>query len=348
MPKISVIMPIYNSENCLSTAIESVLNQTYKNFELILIDDGSTDSSGKICDDFAANDNRIIVIHQNNGGICNARNAGLRIAKGEYISFCDNDDYMMPECLEKALLATNNSTIDVVRFYRAHFLVQNERMRCVDFHGYSTNSKTVKIDNWSAYIELINTFSYGPWAGIYKSDLIKRNKILYDERARYGLEDVDFVTRCCANAEKACFLYDTLYVWIQREKTSTSKKAGNDVYKNRFEMILKLRDFENSIEKNLHRNEKEKSQRFFDYVSMAAHECTIAVDKSNRKKYFICSKEKLLENNNVKLYPYKSLKSIIVFLCISTHRFGLLAFLEHFHQSLVKYRYIMSNLKIYN
>ena len=91
-PLISVIVPVYNGENHLGECIESIINQTYKNIELILIDDGSTDSSGKICDEYASKDNRIVVVHKENQGVSTARNVALNIFKGEYLCFVDSDD----------------------------------------------------------------------------------------------------------------------------------------------------------------------------------------------------------------------------------------------------------------
>ena len=97
---ISVIVPVYNAKPYLEDCIESVLSQTYGNFELILIDDGSTDGSGDLCEGYAERDSRIIVIHQENGGVSRARNTGLEIAKGEVIAFLDCDDYILPEMYE--------------------------------------------------------------------------------------------------------------------------------------------------------------------------------------------------------------------------------------------------------
>lgn len=97
---ISIIMPIYKAEDYLEKSITSILNQTFKNFELILVDDGSPDNSGKICDELAVNDNRIKVIHKKNGGASTARNAGLDIAKGEFIAFVDSDDWIEPTLFE--------------------------------------------------------------------------------------------------------------------------------------------------------------------------------------------------------------------------------------------------------
>lgn len=99
-PLISVIVPIYEVENYLNCCFNSIINQTYNNLEIILIDDGSPDKCGKICDDFKKEDTRIKVIHQKNNGIGAARNKGLNICKGEYISFVDSDDYIMADLIE--------------------------------------------------------------------------------------------------------------------------------------------------------------------------------------------------------------------------------------------------------
>ena len=104
-PLISVIIPVYNQEEYLSTAIESVLAQTHRNLEVILVDDGSTDGSGRICDDYAARDPRVRVIHQQNGGLSAARNAGLDIAGGEWLAFIDADDAVGPRYLSSLLEA---------------------------------------------------------------------------------------------------------------------------------------------------------------------------------------------------------------------------------------------------
>ena len=99
-PLVSIIIPVYNAEHYLPFCLDSVKNQSWSNLQIILIDDGSTDSSPQICDLYASNDNRIIVRHQENGGIAKAQNAGLDLAKGDYIAFIDNDDIMARDNIE--------------------------------------------------------------------------------------------------------------------------------------------------------------------------------------------------------------------------------------------------------
>ena len=101
MTRISVIVPVYNVEKYLSRCVDSILNQTFTDFECILVDDGSPDNCGKICDEYAKKDKRVKVIHKQNGGLSDARNTGLDIAGGEYIYFLDSDDYVEYNLLEK-------------------------------------------------------------------------------------------------------------------------------------------------------------------------------------------------------------------------------------------------------
>lgn len=96
-PKLSIIVPIYNVEKYLPRCIDSILAQTYTDFELILVDDGSSDNCPQICDEYALKDQRIIVIHQINGGVSDARNTALKIARGKYVAFVDGDDFIIPD-----------------------------------------------------------------------------------------------------------------------------------------------------------------------------------------------------------------------------------------------------------
>ncbi|MBR3386036.1 glycosyltransferase [Candidatus Saccharibacteria bacterium] len=109
-PKVSIIVPIYNVAKYLPTCLDSILRQTYSNLEIILVDDGSTDNSGQIADDYAAKDSRIIVLHQSNSGQSAARNAGLAKASGDYISFIDGDDEIKPSFISELLSAYSDST----------------------------------------------------------------------------------------------------------------------------------------------------------------------------------------------------------------------------------------------
>lgn len=119
--KISIIVPVYNVEKYLSQCIESIINQNHKNIEIILVNDGSTDKSGDICDKYSLKDNRIKVIHKKNEGVSIARNTGLKVATGEYIAFVDGDDLVDKDIYTRLINVINNSKYDLVmcRFYRS-------------------------------------------------------------------------------------------------------------------------------------------------------------------------------------------------------------------------------------
>lgn len=113
---VSVIVPVYKVEKYLHRCIDSIINQTYKNLEIILVDDGSPDNCGKICDEYAEKDNRIKVIHKSNGGLSSARNAGLDVANGDYVYFVDSDDYIDTKLVEDNLNLAIEHDADMVCF----------------------------------------------------------------------------------------------------------------------------------------------------------------------------------------------------------------------------------------
>ena len=126
---ISIIVPVYNVEKYLNRCLDSILNQTFTDFELILIDDGSTDSSGAICDEFSLLDQRVVVRHKENGGICSARNLGLDISQGDYIGFCDSDDLInkyMAGSIIRYELAKNNLKILVDVLNKSPSAIENK------------------------------------------------------------------------------------------------------------------------------------------------------------------------------------------------------------------------------
>ena len=114
MPKVSIIVPVYNTEKYLHRCIDSILRQTLTDIEVILVDDGSFDSSGKICEEYARKDSRLRVIHQKNAGVAVARNTGLDIASGDYIAFVDSDDYIEPNMYQSMMQVANQYDCDVV------------------------------------------------------------------------------------------------------------------------------------------------------------------------------------------------------------------------------------------
>ena len=134
-PKISIIVPIYKTEQYLQRCIDSILAQTFTNFELLLIEDGSPDNSGKICDKYALIDSRIKVYHKENGGVSSARNLGLDHATGEWITFCDSDDWVNKDWLELFIL--NSNTDMVIQSYYVSTITNPEKIKQLKNKNYS-------------------------------------------------------------------------------------------------------------------------------------------------------------------------------------------------------------------
>ncbi len=154
MKKISVIIPVYNVENDIRFCLDSVLNQTYKNLQIILVDDGSTDSSGDICDEYKNKDSRIQVIHKQNGGLSDARNKGLEIADGDYIAFLDSDDYIYKTFYEELynLITKYDADISECNFLRindynetAHKLFENKNLEVTNEEIVSSNIEALNL-----------------------------------------------------------------------------------------------------------------------------------------------------------------------------------------------------------
>lgn len=144
--KYSVIVPVYNVENYLADCVESILSQSYKNFELLLVDDGSLDSSPELCDSYAEKDSRVKVLHKKNGGLSDARNAGVNMATGDYILFVDSDDYWSsPYVLEKIFEILEKNRVDLVQFGQEKFyqndnkIVPGPKRNLSQFNGLPTS-----------------------------------------------------------------------------------------------------------------------------------------------------------------------------------------------------------------
>ena len=213
MSQISIIVPVYNVEKYLSRCIDSILNQTFDDFELILIDDGSPDHSGSICDDYAKKDNRILVIHKENGGLSDARNAGINIASGEYIMFVDSDDYISKDMCEilyqriikdksdMALCSVIGVNEEGEEIEKGTFIVDDRLLEEKDkFLGLGEANACAYIVAWN---KLFKKF-------LWKDIRFPVNKINEDEYVAHHLID-----KC----DKISTVSDSLYYYVQRDNS---------------------------------------------------------------------------------------------------------------------------------
>lgn len=240
MELISIIMPVYNSEKYLKDAILSIQNQTYSNFELIAVDDGSTDNSLEILKEFASTDQRIKVFHKENKGISNTRNYGLAKSQGDYITFIDNDDEYLPNLLKDNLELITKYDADMVKFQKVKFYVDNGS----DLVIPQTKEKVLFFQNDEIWQNFATLYHYGGtiWNIMYKADFLKKNNITFSEKSRHEIEDHRFNLDCYYHLQKIVLNPQCYYVWKLRTAHSTSgkfiyerflniEKEGNDLYK---------------------------------------------------------------------------------------------------------------------
>lgn len=220
MAEISIIVPVYNVEKYLENCIESILNQTFKDFELILVDDGSTDNSGKICDIYKKKDSRIKVIHKNNGGLSSARNAGLDIASGQYIGFVDSDDSIHPQMYE--LLYSKIIDYDAM-IAICNYKKVNEINLIPDYIDSKEDISIIEFSNLESLNNLYNKNN--------KIDYIISCNKLYNQKIfnkiRYPIgkihEDEFIAHKVLFESNKIIYLDKELYYYLQRQNSIMGK-----------------------------------------------------------------------------------------------------------------------------
>lgn len=230
--EVSIIVPIYNSESNLNTCIESLLNQTFKNIEIILINDGSIDKSGEICDNYAKIDNRISVFHKKNGGVSSARNLGINKSSGKYIMFCDSDDWMENNCVEVLYNKISTFDTDIIYsgVYREEYLNNVKIKDKVSAVSQELHLNVSELYNYLEYIiNSIESPFLSPWAKIYRGDIIRNNNLYFDEKM-VCLEDFYFNIQFLEYSNTMYFAKDIKYHYIGiRGKGGVQNRNKNDL-----------------------------------------------------------------------------------------------------------------------
>ena len=229
MALISVIVPVYKAEGFVGKCIESILNQTYRHFQLIMVDDGSPDSSGVICDQFAKQDSRMIVIHTSNRGVSAARNEGISLANGEFIAFVDSDDYIDRDFFAKAMECIEGQGIDMY--------LSGLRMETFDNEVMTQSVINRGKDGIYSVRELFETFNgdypfmlvCGVWCKLYRTDLINRHNIRFDVSMSLG-EDMVFNCDYLEHSDRVTFSSDVFYHFIRGNAESLFSRYYPDMY----------------------------------------------------------------------------------------------------------------------
>ena len=221
MSKISIIVPVYKVENYLERCVNSLLAQTWHDIEIILVDDGSPDNSGAICDEFAEKDPRVKVVHKENGGLSSARNAGIVVANGEYIGFIDSDDYIKPQMYEKLLDALVNADADMAI---CNYEYVEETTDAVDEHMRDISPLIDQVLNREQALKKLDTDTSGysfyvtAWNKLYKRDLFVG--CMFQEGKIH--EDEFIVHHLFSKCTRIATLAEPLYRYVQRKGSITN------------------------------------------------------------------------------------------------------------------------------
>ncbi|WP_269050150.1 glycosyltransferase family 2 protein [Sporosarcina sp. G11-34] len=247
-PMISIIIPVYNAENRLRKSIESVLNQSYRNIEVLLINDGSTDSSLEICEFYSTNDTRVKVIHQINSGVSAARNRGIIEAKGEYITFVDSDDTIDINTYEVVIDYLQTECLDMIMFGMKFDYYFGEKYSHSNIYKIKENIEVNKNNMKNHFIDLyeINYLS-SVWNKVIRTSVLKENNLFFEKNMAI-LEDFKFVLDVLSHTDKLLALNNEFYRYYNNLSISSLSRRPNIDYLNNFRILdLSLRKFAENI-----------------------------------------------------------------------------------------------------
>jgi len=251
MPLISIIVPVYKVEKYLCRCINSILAQTFTDFECILIDDGSPDNCPAICEDYAAKDSRIVVIHQKNTGVSAARNAGLDVAKGEWIGFVDGDDWceqdMFKVLYENAIKYNSDVSICGYRSVTAEGKIKFINIKC--------KNKLQILDKEKALMGIFLQGSFGgfSWNKLVRANIFSQYKLRYDATTLY-MQDVLLFYELFKHIEKAVYFSSPYYNYFWNDGSTTNQFGLTEKAKTAFTALDKIISSENNpkIKKKAH------------------------------------------------------------------------------------------------
>lgn len=295
-PKISIIIPVYNVEKYLRECLDSILNQTLKEFEVILVDDGSPDNSGIICDEYANRDSRFKVIHKKNAGVSAARNTGLKEAKGKWVTFIDSDDFVAKTFLENLYKPiTEGLKVDFVQGGCVNY--KNGEVESIEQqydYFYSTDSEA-----------LLNRFRGLAISKLLKTNIIAENNIVFDEKMRIA-EDMAFTLDYIKHVSSYVFVPEIGYYYRRDNVSSATKSKRFLTYD---EELHRFKHIYNSIEqyKNYHSLKEEQCMFRYSQCSDILMQAffslyRIKTEKRIRKQ---CLKSAITENQRKVLKYYK-------------------------------------------
>lgn len=214
MSLVTIIVPVYNVEKYLNRCINSILCQTYTDIELLLIDDGSTDSSGSICEEYAIKDSRVHVFHKENGGVSKARNWGLNMARGEWITFVDSDDWVHKDFVKKRLDLALKDNAEIT-YCDVEYVYATHNVYCKTAEQVDDRVSTV--NSW-----ILSRTTYSPII-LAKKSLFEKHNLKYIEGLRFG-EDFNLIIKLVMHANKVSHIKEALYYYNKQNEGSAMTK----------------------------------------------------------------------------------------------------------------------------
>lgn len=301
---ISIVIPVYKVEEYVNRCIDSILNQTYTNYELILVDDGSPDRSGEICDQYADRDQRIKVIHQKNQGPSAARNKGIDLAKGKYLMFVDADDYITPDCLQCMRNTADEFEAD---FVASDFMAIKEFgiPTEIDADG---EAKVLTPEQAIETMLLADQFDVSPWAKLYRAELF--HGIRYPEGKIF--EDLGTTYKLIARSKRPVYLPKKLYYYFLRQGSIMHDRQFDRKNMQGIEFNKEILKFVKASYPNIY---PAAVYRFYCSNRRALHVALFSKGFRNEKKEMIQNiarcRSKLLK------MKHRSMKDIGIVLCAS-------------------------------
>lgn len=239
--KITIIIPVYKAEKYLERCVKSVIHQTYKNLEIILVDDGSPDRCGEICEDFAQKDNRIVAIHKKNAGLCAARNSGMQIMTGSYFYFVDADDYIDNKTIQILQERAQKTNADVIVSNMKVLKYEHQEQRVFEYRK-TTLTKEDMLATQDRY-EYFYSPGYGntAWNKLYKTQFIRSLQLTFDENVHIS-EDYLFNIKCFVHFPKIELVNEYTYYYCNYASTIT-KSEITDLAEQTMYIMKELHDF---------------------------------------------------------------------------------------------------------
>lgn len=307
---ISIVVPVYNVEQYLRDCLDSVLKQNYQDYEIILVNDGSTDNSVKICEEYIRKDNRIHLINQKNAGASAARNKGMRYASGKYLYFLDSDDWLEEDTLEKLVQCITVEQADMI-FFDAYAVDETKGIKSEKYYSHKQSYKSASGPEMMTQLLQNKEFHVTPWHMFFKREFLNKKQICFEEGIIY--EDMIFAYQVFCEARKVAYLPEFLYSRRFRADSVMTSKVCDKNFESALKVYYCVKTYSEKIEY------VKKNNNYIvrcAYNGLNVYKCLDAEGKKTVHGKYVQLKKDILLNNAfgdvaLKLYCYNKVLWII-------------------------------------